>query len=120
VSGSCTGPIHAGRNGIAETRANNRRVRVALEPFVTSAFRNPQRNRAIGSLALNSRHTRGRALDIDPRSMRVVGKDARQLMCVIEAAGARVVNEANSFTERGAATFLDCDDPVADHVHIQR
>jgi hypothetical protein len=120
VNGSCAGPIHAGRNGIAETRANNRRVRVALEPFVTSAFRNPQRNRAIGSLALNSRHTRGRALDIDPRPMKVVGKDARQLMCIIETAGARIVSEKNSFTERGAATFLDCNDPVADHVHIQR
>lgn len=120
VNGACAGPIHAGPNGRAETRANNRGARVALEPFVTSAFRNPQRNRAIGSVALNSRHTRGRALDIDPRSMRVTGKNARQLMCVIETAGARVVNEANSFTERGAATFLDCNDPVADHVHIQR
>jgi hypothetical protein len=120
VSGGCAGPIHAGPNGIAETRANNRGVRVALESLVTSAFRNPQRNRAIGSVALNSRHTRGRALDIDPRPMRVPGKDARQLMCVIEVAGVRRVGEANSFTERGAATFLDCNDPVADHVHIQR
>ncbi|HEX8705314.1 MAG TPA: D-Ala-D-Ala carboxypeptidase family metallohydrolase [Myxococcaceae bacterium] len=120
VNGGCAGPIHAGPNGIAETRANNRGTRIALEPFVTSAFRNPQRNRAIGSLALNSRHTRGRALDIDPRPMKVPGKDARQLMCVIEVAGARWVGESNSFTERGAATFLDCNDPVADHVHIQR
>ncbi|MBN1207365.1 MAG: hypothetical protein JXB05_20970 [Myxococcaceae bacterium] len=120
VNGVCTGPIHAGRNGIAETRANNRKLRVDLSGLVTSAFRNPQRNRAIGSQALNSRHTRGRALDVDPRPLQVRGKDSRQLMCIIEAAGERVVGERNAFTERGAATFLDCNDPAADHVHIQR
>ena len=91
-----------------------------LSRFVTSAFRNPQRNRAIGSRALNSRHTRGRALDIDPRALQVPGKDSRQLMCVVEAAGDRIVGERNSFTERGAATFLTCNDAAADHVHIQR
>ncbi len=119
VGGACAGPIHAGRNGIAETRANNRKVRVDLEPFVSSAFRNPRRNAAVGS-SIGSRHTRGRALDIDPRSITVRGKDARQLMCVVEAAGDRLVGERNSFTERGAKTFLDCNDPAADHVHIQR
>lgn len=120
VNGGCSGPILAGRNGIAETRANNRRTRVDISRFVTSAFRNPQRNRAIGSRALNSRHTRGRALDFDPRSLSLQGKDARQIMCVFEAAGDRVAGERNSFTERGAATFLDCNDAMADHVHIQR
>jgi hypothetical protein len=120
VNGACGGPILAGRNRMAETRANNRRVRVDVSKLVTSAFRNPQRNRAIGSQALNSRHTRGRALDLDPRSLSVPGKDARQLMCVLEAAGDRIVGEGNSFTERGAATFLDCNDVTADHVHIQR
>jgi hypothetical protein len=120
VNGACAGPILAGRNGIAETRANNRKARVEVSRLVTSAFRNPQRNRAIGSQALNSRHTRGRALDLDPRALSVPGKDARQLMCILEAAGDRVVGEGNSFTERGAATFLDCNDVTADHVHIQR
>ena len=96
------------------------KVRVDVSKLVTSAFRNPQRNRAIGSQSLNSRHTRGRALDLDPRALSVPGKDARQLMCVIEAAGDRVVGEGSSFTERGAATFLDCNDITADHVHLQR
>jgi hypothetical protein len=120
VNGACAGPIRAGRNGIAETRANNRRARVDVSKLVTSGFRNPQRNRAIGSQSPNSRHTRGRALDLDPRALSVPGKDARQLMCILEAAGDRVVGEGNSFTERGAATFLDCNDLTADHVHIQR
>lgn len=120
VNGVCAGPILAGRNRIAETRANNRKVQVDLSKLVASAFRNPQRNRAIGSQSLNSRHTRGRALDLDPRSLSVPGKDTRQLMCVLEAAGDRIVGEGNSFTERGAAIFLDCNDITADHVHIQR
>lgn len=118
VGGACAGPILAGRNGIAETRANNRDIRVDVEPLVTSAFRNPRRNAAVGS-SITSRHTRGRALDIDPRSLTVRGKDTRQLMCVIEAAGDRIVGERGSFTEQGARTFLDCEDPAADHVHIQ-
>lgn len=119
VQGVCVGPILAGRNGIAETRANNRNVRVDLESSISSAFRNPRRNAAVGS-SIGSRHTRGSALDIDPRGLSVPGRDARQLMCVVEAAGDRVVGERNSFTEKGAKTFLDCDDPASDHVHIQR
>ncbi len=116
----CAGPILAGPNGIADTRANNRDTRVALEAFVSSAFRNPQRNRAAGSATINSRHTRGSALDIDPRTMPVPGKTPQQLMCIVEAAGDAVVGERDSFTERGATTFLACDSPAADHVHVQR
>lgn len=120
INGGCAGPIRAGPNSIADTPANNRATRVSLESIVTSAFRNPQRNRFIGSTALNSRHTRGLALDLDPRSLSIPGKDARQLMCVVELAGIRVAGEPNSFTENGPVTFLDCNDPAADHVHVQR
>lgn len=120
VNGACAGPILAGPNRIAETRANNRNVRVDVSKLVISASRNPQRNRAIGSQPLHSRHTRGWALDLDPRALSVPGKDARQLMCVLEAAGDRVVGEGNSFTRRGAAIFLDCNDITAAHVRIQR
>lgn len=66
VNGGCAGPIRAGPNRIADTRANNRDTRVSLERIITSAYRNPQRNRFIGSGAINSRHTRGMALDNDP------------------------------------------------------
>ena len=120
VGGRCNGPIHAGPNGLAETRANNRQTRVKLEEFVSSAFRNPQRNRAAGSATINSRHTSGSALDIDPRSMPVPGKTPQQLMCIVEAAGDSIVGERASFTERGATLFLACDSPAADHVHLQR
>ncbi|MFP2907132.1 hypothetical protein ACLESD_19200 [Pyxidicoccus sp. 3LFB2] len=120
VNGGCAGVIRAGPNRIAETRANNRNTRVSLEKIVTSAYRNPQRNKFIGSGTINSRHTRGLALDLDPRSLVIPGKDARQLMCVVELAGIRVAGEDNSFSENGPVTFLDCNDPAADHVHVQR
>jgi hypothetical protein len=120
VKGVCRAAILAGPNGIAETRANNRGVRIDVEPYVASAFRNPQRNRAVGSAAVNSRHTRGLALDIDPRPMKVRGKSSHELMCLVEQAGEGAVGKGGkSFTERGAVTFLDCDDPLADHVHVQ-
>ncbi len=120
VGGRCTGSILAGPNGTADTRANNRATQLKLEDFVSSAFRNPQRNRAAGSVVLDSFHTRGRALDLDPRLMPVPGKTPQQLMCIVEAAGDTVVGESDSFTERGATRFLDCNDPMADHVHVER
>ncbi|MFE8602805.1 hypothetical protein [Archangium violaceum] len=120
VGGRCAGSILAGPNGIADTRANNRETKVKLEDFVSSAFRNPQRNRAAGSATINSRHNRGSALDIDPRRMPIPGKTPQQLMCIVEAAGDAVVGERDSFTERGATLFLACDSPAADHVHVQR
>jgi hypothetical protein len=120
VGGRCTGAILAGPNGTADTRANNRDTSFKLEDFVSSAFRDPQRNRAAGSVVLDSFHTRGRALDLDPRRMPVPGKTPQQLMCIVEAAGDAIVGESDSFTERGATRFLPCDSDVADHVHVER
>jgi hypothetical protein len=92
-----------------------------VEDCVTSSFRNPQRNRAVGSVALNSRHVRGRALDCDPRAHPIVGISSQDMMCLVEEAGNQVVGPGgNAFTEKGAAVFLECDAPAADHVHVQR
>ncbi len=119
VEGRCGGAILAGPNGRADTTANNRRSFVDVERFVSSAYRNPQRNRAAGSITRNSLHTRGMALDIDPRTMNIPGKSAQQAMCLVEQAGElAAAPTGKSFTERGAATFLECDDPFADHVHV--
>jgi hypothetical protein len=120
VKGRCSGRVRAGANGIAETPANNRGASLDLSRLVTSAYRNPQRNRAVGSHALNSFHTRGRALDLDPRALSVAGKTPAQLMCLIEAAGAAVAGVRNAFTEAGAVQHLPCDASAADHVHVQR
>lgn len=118
--GRCNGPILAGPDGIAQTHANNRAAHLELEDLVSSAFRNPQRNRAAGSASVNSRHTLGSALDLDPRLASVPGRSLPQLMCLLEAAGDSVVGPNNAFTEHGATTFLACDSPAADHVHVQR
>ncbi|QSQ20324.1 hypothetical protein JY651_34405 [Pyxidicoccus parkwayensis] len=120
VNGGCAGAILAGPNSISDTPANNRATRVSLESIITSAFRNPQRNKFIGSGTINSKHTRGLALDLDPRTLSIPGKDGRALMCVVELAGINVAGEDNSFTENGPVTFLDCNDPASDHVHVQR
>src|SRR5206468_3758064 len=53
VGGRCAGPIRAGANGIAETEANNRQIHLDLTSIVTSAYRNPQRNHAVGSVVLD-------------------------------------------------------------------
>ncbi|MFQ5853255.1 MAG: hypothetical protein ACE5JU_22070, partial [Candidatus Binatia bacterium] len=119
VNGACAGPILAGANGTAETQANNRNTSIDLEQIISSAYRNPQRNFDVGSKTVNSRHTRGRALDSDPRGLNVPGKTSQHLMCIVEHAGDNAVGASNSFTERGPATFLNCDDSQADHVHIQ-
>ncbi|HEY2028927.1 MAG TPA: hypothetical protein VGH20_06930 [Myxococcales bacterium] len=93
-----------------------------LEGCVTSGFRNPQRNRAAGSIALNSLHVRGRAIDCDPRAVPIAGLTSSDMMCVVENAGLLAVKplHGRAFTEKGAATFLECDSPAADHVHIER
>ncbi len=119
VDGRCKAAILAGPNGVVETPANNRRVKIDIDRFITSAFRNPQRNRAAGSVTRNSLHTRGLALDIDPRAMAIPGKSSTDMMCILEQAGdLAVAPDGKSFTERGAATYLECDDPIADHVHV--
>lgn len=119
VNGFCTGAILAGSNGIAETHANNRNTNLSLTgPELSSAYRNPRRNRDVGSTIVNSPHTRGRALDFSPRHLSVPGKATQQLMCIIEHAGDNVVGTGNSFTENGPSLVVNCD-ATATHVHIQ-
>ncbi|MCP3135810.1 hypothetical protein [Pyxidicoccus xibeiensis] len=120
INNGCSGPILAGPNRIADTLANNRKTQVKLETIITSAYRNPQRNRFVGSKSIDSRHTRGMALDLDPRFLAIPGKDASHLMCIVELAGIRLVGEDDSYSENGPTTFLDCNDEAADHVHVER
>jgi len=95
-------------------------VRVNLEAWVSSAYRNPQRNVAVGSITKKSLHLRGRALDIDPRGQ-VAGVSDEDMMCYVEAAAKQVVGTAGKvITEQGASTILDCDSPSADHVHVNK
>lgn len=118
----CDGAITAGPNGIAETHANNRNVSINLTSAIESAYRNPQRNHAVGSMSVNSRHTKGRAFDLVPdagHGINVRGKTKSQLLCIIEMAGDGVVGGADSFVEQGCCTFLQCNNAASDHNHIQ-
>lgn len=115
-NGSCNAAILAGPNGIAETTANNRNVSVNIT--ISSAYRNPRRSVAVGSTA-NSLHVRGRAIDFDPRGMNVPGKTAQQMMCIVEDAGDRASIPGFSFAELPGGTPVLCNDPGADHIHVQ-
>ncbi len=120
------GNILAGPNGRAETQANT----VVLPTFtraslvVTSGYRNPRRNLAVGSQNPNSFHVQGRALDIAnfdiPGLIPVPGvASAANSRCIAELAGDRAVQAQNAFAEQGPTT-LACDSASVDHLHMQR
>jgi hypothetical protein len=77
---------------------------------VTSGYRNPQRNKAVGSEFPNSYHVRGKALDLG-----VAGPNAT-LWARLRAAGATAA--ASSSCEDGP-TNVACSNANVDHVHIQ-
>jgi hypothetical protein len=93
---------------------------------VSSGYRNPQRNRAVGSQFPDSRHTRGRALDLVPSAVQVVvmvnGRPRRVTLSLHEAlypalhAAAATVGTA--IAEQGA-TQVPVGDPREDHIHVQ-
>jgi len=77
---------------------------------VSSAFRNPQRNKAVGSVFPGSRHVAGKALDL-----KVAGANATLWARLRRAGGAAA---ASSICEIGP-TAVQCNNPGVDHVHIQ-
>jgi hypothetical protein len=78
---------------------------------VSSGYRNPRRNVAVGSnFPVTSRHVLGTALDLT-----VAGANAT-LWTRLRTAGANAGN--GSICERGP-TQVPCTDPTVDHVHIQ-
>jgi hypothetical protein len=119
VAGRCNGPIAAGPNGVADTTANNRAVVLDLESIITVAYRNPRRNVAAGSALLDSNHTRGQAVDLDPDTVALPARTSRHLKCIIEQAGDEIVGDGDSITEQGCCNIVQCDDPVATHNHIE-
>jgi hypothetical protein len=77
---------------------------------VKSGYRNPQRNKAVGSQHPSSRHVSGTALDLG-----VAGANAT-LWARLRQAGASAA--PTSICEIGA-TEVPCNDPDVNHVHIQ-
>jgi hypothetical protein len=77
---------------------------------ISSGYRNPQRNKAAGSVTINSRHTQGKALDLT-----VAGANAT-LWARLKKAGSNA--GYYSICEDGP-TEKACSDANVDHVHIQ-
>jgi len=97
---------------------------------VSSGYRNPQRNRAVGSLFPDSRHTRGRALDMSPSAVQVtvqvpvdnptitrrVALDLHETL--YPALDAAAGTQGTAICEDGNVQ-LDCTNTRTDHVHLQ-
>lgn len=97
---------------------------------ISSGYRNPQRNKAVGSLFPDSRHTRGRALDLVPNVVQVQvqvvvnGQPVTQrvplslhqtLYPALYAAAATV---GTAIAEQGS-TPVAVGDPRENHIHVQ-
>jgi hypothetical protein len=76
---------------------------------ISSGYRNPQRNKAAGSLTINSRHTQGRALDL------VVANPNATLWARLRTAGS---NAGYSSICEDGPTVRPCNHATVDHVHI--
>lgn len=78
---------------------------------VNSAYRNPQRNRAIGSVLINSNHTIGHAMDIS-----ILGQRTTQKWGFLRNA-ATSIQGVNAICEIGPRQVL-CNNPNISHIHV--
>lgn len=117
--------ILAGSNGVAETEPNNNsRQSTDYSLILSSSWRNPERNEAIGSIAPGSIHQYGNAVDLVPQMYVLIppfgGSD---FMCILQTAGRAVQGVTLSFTEVGSVP-RDCTltSPLLPkhHIHVQR
>ncbi|WP_169977617.1 D-Ala-D-Ala carboxypeptidase family metallohydrolase [Tautonia rosea] len=93
---------------------------------ISSGYRNPQRNRAIGSRYPDSKHTRGRALDLVPSLVQVVvlvnGSPMRVTLplhqVLYPALYAAASSQGTAIAEQGARP-VPVGDPRENHIHVQ-
>jgi len=107
--------IWAGPLGKVKTRAWRDDYDLAVE----SAWRNPERNEAVGGV-LDSNHQLGNALDLVPTGTWPT-QDARVTWCLLLDAAAQVRRQGYvtlAQTERGPAAPTFCDSGTANHVHV--
>ncbi len=110
------GVISAGPTGVAHTRL---RV-VNYNLTVTSAWRSPEHNEAVGGV-LDSRHQLANALDMKPRPNNPLPSDEARTWCLLLYAAGTVQREGLvNFhqTERGPGEHWDCDQLGVSHVHV--
>lgn len=94
---------------------------------ISSGYRNPQRNRAVGSLFPDSRHTRGRALDIVPSVVptRVTLPDGRMVRVNLSLHGTLypalhdAANTVGTAICEHSSTPVPCGNTTENHVHVQ-
>jgi Glucodextranase, domain B/Peptidase M15 len=108
--------IIAGPNGRADTRV----LQGDFDLLINSAWRNPERNEAVGG-ASTSRHQAGNALDFFP-VLNVADLDRLELMCTLLTAGTNVVGASNAFAEESPNNLNKCDatNHLITHVHVQQ
>ncbi|MCP4490078.1 MAG: hypothetical protein GY820_22595, partial [Gammaproteobacteria bacterium] len=111
--------ILAGQNGVAETVVNNQVGDNTYTIPVSSAYRNPQRNKhpnVDGSPT--SYHVQGRAIDYVPPTNIPGLNDTAELYCMMDQAGESFA--ARSLTEhRETGENIACDDTNVDHLHVR-
>ena len=78
---------------------------------VNSCYRNPQRNRDVGSVLINSNHTIGHAMDV-----RILGKRTSQKWILLNNA-AEQIDGVNGICEHGP-TQVTCGASNQSHVHL--
>ncbi len=88
------------------------------ELVVESGYRNPQRNKDVGSIYVNSFHVKGQALDILIPVGGVPGKSIPDLWCLIEQAG--VESGYVALPEDGPKPLSSCRHEDVDHIHIHK
>ncbi|MBA4745543.1 MAG: hypothetical protein H2058_09800 [Muricauda sp.] len=89
--------------------ANNNIANDGLQ--VNSAYRNPQRNRAVGSVLINSNHTIGHAMDIS-----ILGMRTTQKWNFLRDAATRIQG-VNAICEIGPRQ-VSCSNPNISHIHV--
>lgn len=114
--------ILAGPDNMANTTVrtfslpNASGIAALLTPRITSGWRNPERNEAVGGV-LRSAHQRAGAADLVPPT---AGVPAEVSWCVLLRA-ARGQPNVYAQTETNASTRpVNCITPGVDHVHVER
>jgi hypothetical protein len=90
---------------------------------VKSAYRNPQRNRSVGSHHVNSFHVLGRALDLVPATpvtVQIAGHPVHLGLHthLFQALAAAAATQGNAIAETGP-NQVQLGDPNEDHIHVQ-
>jgi hypothetical protein len=117
--------LNAYRGSIATNNGQPILVPLQAKIEISSSFRSPQHNKAIGSVSTNSPHCYGRALDLVPIPIPVLVNGNPTMLdlhkfwypALNAAANSLIGNKA--FPEAGANTNILIGNTNEDHIHVQ-